>query len=110
MSVIGMFVAFTQVDFMLIRISADIIVNHFTTYWFLRGKKVDFLKYEMWKNGQEKPNNMQDVQFHTEDIELSTDVLPPDIQSPRPHVVPVSEANCKESDSLLIFSASKQSR
>jgi len=110
MSVIGMFVALTQVDFMLIRILADIIVNHFTTYWFLRGKKLDFVKYEMWKNGQEKPTNSHDVQFYTEDIELRTDVLAPDIQSPRPHVVPVSDAGCKESDSLLILSASKQSR
>ena len=49
MSVIGMFVALTQVDFMLIRIAADLMVNHYTTYWFLRGKKVDPIKYEQWK-------------------------------------------------------------
>lgn len=49
MSVIGMFVALTQVDFMLIRISADILINHYTTFWFLRGKKVDPVKYELWK-------------------------------------------------------------
>lgn len=45
MSVVGMFVALTQIDFMLIRISADLIVNHFTTYWFLRNKVVDEKRY-----------------------------------------------------------------
>lgn len=46
MSVIGMFVALTQVDFMLIRITADMIVNCFTTEWFLRKKIVDKDKYD----------------------------------------------------------------
>jgi hypothetical protein len=41
MSVIGMFVALTQVDFMLIRIAADLVVNSHTMYCFLRGKEVD---------------------------------------------------------------------
>lgn len=50
MSVIGMFVALTQVDFMLIRIAADLIVNHFTTYWFLRNKTVDRLMYNKLKD------------------------------------------------------------
>lgn len=108
MSVIGMFVALTQVDFMLIRILADILVNHFTTYWFLRGKKVDLIKYEMWKNGQEKPSN--DVQFYTEDIELSTTTQLPDIQSPRHTVRPAVESVCKESDSLLKLTTSTQCR
>lgn len=47
MSVMGMFVALTQVDFMLIRISADMLVNHYTTEWFLRKKIVDKEKYDI---------------------------------------------------------------
>lgn len=47
-SVIGLFVALTQVDFMIIRMTADMIVNHFTTFWFLRNKKVDANKYRQW--------------------------------------------------------------
>ena len=31
---------------MLIRLVADLIVNHFTTYFFLRGKTVNLQKYE----------------------------------------------------------------
>jgi hypothetical protein len=50
MSVIGMFVALTQVDFMLIRIAADLLVNSHTTYYFLRGKEVDPVRYDMWKH------------------------------------------------------------
>ena len=46
MSVIGLFVALSQVDFMLIRLVADLMVNHFTTYFFLRGKSVNLRKYE----------------------------------------------------------------
>lgn len=85
MSVIGMFVALTQVDFMLIRIAADIMVNHYTTFWFLRGKKVDFNKYEQWKRGQDTCKTQTcDVQFYTEDIEMSQNENQLDIQSPRP--------------------------
>jgi hypothetical protein len=49
MSVIGMFVALTQVDFMIIRITADLVVNAHTTYYFLRGKEVDAERYDTWK-------------------------------------------------------------
>lgn len=54
MSVIGMFVALTQVDFMLIRIAADLVVNAHTTYYFLRGKEVDPVRYDTWKSCHEK--------------------------------------------------------
>lgn len=50
-SVIGLFVALTQVDFMLIRLGADVIVNHFTTQYFLRDKIYDTQKYH-----QSQPN------------------------------------------------------
>ena len=69
MSVIGMFVALTQVDFMLIRIAADILVNHYTTFWFLRNKKVDEKQYNLWKL-QQTQETTTDIQFYTRDIEL----------------------------------------
>lgn len=50
MSVLGMFVALSQVDFMFIRIAADLIVNAHTTYYFLRGKEVNPNMYNQWKN------------------------------------------------------------
>jgi len=45
MSVIGLFVALSQVDFMVIRLLADLIVNHYTTFFFLKGKIVDVGRY-----------------------------------------------------------------
>ena len=53
MSVIGLFVALSQVDFMLIRLGADIIVNHITTLYFLRGKIVDPARYREWSESSE---------------------------------------------------------
>ena len=106
MSVIGMFVALTQVDFMLIRIAADIMVNHYTTFWFLRGKKVDFNKYEQWKRGQDASKTQtHDVEFYTEDIEMSKHKNQLDIQSPRP-LQPTQDITLttpveNENDSLL---------
>jgi hypothetical protein len=44
-----MFVALTQVDFMFIRILADLIVNAHTTYYFLRGKIVNPTLYNEWQ-------------------------------------------------------------
>lgn len=44
-SVIGLFVALTQVDFMLIRLCADFVVNHFTTHYFVKDKIVDAKLY-----------------------------------------------------------------
>jgi hypothetical protein len=57
MSVIGMFVALTQVDFMFIRILADLIVNAHTTYYFLRGKIVNETLYNEWKNTHAETQN-----------------------------------------------------
>ena len=45
MLVIGLFVALSQVDFMLIRLAADLLVNHFTTFFFLKGKQVNLWRY-----------------------------------------------------------------
>lgn len=73
MSVIGMFVALTQIDFMLIRISADLMVNHFTTYWFLRGKQTNPMRYRMWLKAQEHQQAMTENQQH-----ISVDGQPDD--------------------------------
>ena len=64
-SVIGLFVALTQVDFLLVRLLADMIVNHFTTAYFLRNKIVDSEKY--------KSNHMKDSEeFSSECCELES--------------------------------------
>lgn len=41
MNTIGLFVALSQVDFMMIRMSADLMVNYYTCYRFMRYKSVN---------------------------------------------------------------------
>lgn len=60
-SMIGLFVALTQVDFMLIRLLADFIVNHYTTAWFLRTKEVNAYKYNEWERMQKQDKNDGDA-------------------------------------------------
>jgi len=48
MGVFALFVMLSQFDFMLVRISADLMVNIYTSYAFLRNKTVDRERYEAW--------------------------------------------------------------
>lgn len=48
-TIIGLFVALTQIDFTLIRLLSDLIVNHMTTAYFLRNKIVDPIRYDAWQ-------------------------------------------------------------
>ena len=45
MSVFGIFLFFSQLDFLLIRLVADLIVNHYVTYRFMANKTVDPVSY-----------------------------------------------------------------
>ncbi|MDB0028562.1 hypothetical protein N9E76_00530 [bacterium] len=68
-SVIGLFVALSQVDFMLIRLLADFVVNHFTTFWFLKNKRVDIQKYKRLLKQQHDSNVCVDDDM-VDDIDL----------------------------------------
>ena len=58
-SIVGLFVALTQIDFTVVRLGSDLIVNWMTTNYFLRGKIVDKNKYDAWMREQE-PRSQQD--------------------------------------------------
>lgn len=45
MSVLGMLISLTQIDFVLVRMVADLLVNYFTMREFMRNKVVDHSKY-----------------------------------------------------------------
>jgi hypothetical protein len=47
MGTIHLFVALSQIDFMLMRMSADLLVNYYTTKRFMQFKQVDAVKYAM---------------------------------------------------------------
>jgi len=48
MSVFALFVMLSQVDFLLIRICADLLVNVYTSLAFMKGKTVDPERYDAW--------------------------------------------------------------
>jgi len=50
MSVFSVGLLMSQVDFLLIRLFADLLVNTYTTFKFLRGKEVNRRKYEEESN------------------------------------------------------------
>jgi precorrin-3B methylase len=48
MNTISLFVALSQVDFMMIRMSADLMVNYYTYHRFMRNKTVNHELYEQY--------------------------------------------------------------
>ena len=50
MSVFSVGLLMSQIDFLLVRLSADLLVNTYTTFKFLRGKEVNRRKYEEESN------------------------------------------------------------
>jgi len=78
MGTISLFVALTQVDFLLIRLAADLIVNHVTTAYFLRTKVVDPERYHIWENSQKQVRDDDDDEISVHmpgvdgDVELCT--------------------------------------
>jgi hypothetical protein len=50
MSIFGIFLLLSQLDFMLIRMLADSVVNLYTAYSFMRHKKTNLAKYNEWKH------------------------------------------------------------
>lgn len=62
MSVFGMFIAMTQIDFVLIRMCADLLVNTYTNLKFMRYKEFSPEKYhELETQSQGTNQAMQDV-------------------------------------------------
>ena len=68
MSIFSVGLLMSQIDFLLIRLVADLMVNTFTTFKFLRGKEVNLRLYEA------EGNHSQSTTIHDTAQEL-TDVL-----------------------------------
>ena len=85
-SIVGLFVALTQIDFTVVRLGSDLIVNWMTTNYFLRGKIVDKHKYDAWMREQ-KPRSQQDdtiddgPQLEMTDLKEKSTLLPSAPQS-----------------------------
>lgn len=72
MGTIGLFVALTQIDFLLIRLAADLIVNFMTTAYFLNDKIYDVHLYKEWEREQRTD---PDLTFDEELLDLPPDRL-----------------------------------
>mgnify|MGYP006223079705 FL=1 len=72
-TIIGLFVALTQIDFTLIRLLSDLIVNHVTTAYFLRSKIVDPIRYDAWQRRTQESgeagldDDFLDIEMHIQE-------------------------------------------
>jgi hypothetical protein len=79
MSVFGMFLAMTQIDFVLIRMLADLTVNTYTNLKFMRYKEYSSSKYndiEMQAMNRPHPNASED-QIQSGVFSIEEDECPP---------------------------------
>lgn len=110
MSVISLFVALTQIDFLVIRISADLLVNWYTTHKFLENKQTNKTAYEHYiKHGYQieketeahRPHfdhESNKLELEEDKIELTTFQRQKDMQSPVviPALVTLTMSTCAE--------------
>lgn len=73
--VFSLFLLFSQIDFLLIRAVADMIVNFWSTIWFLSNKRVDPVKYNatMRMQGDETKLSNEEVQLLEKPVVIQTD-------------------------------------
>ena len=71
MGTIGLFVALTQVDFLLIRLVADVVINVMTTAYFLQDKQHDAHLYGQWEREQFFPTVLDDDVQDMQDMSVS---------------------------------------
>ena len=67
MGVFGLFLAMTQIDFVLIRMAADLFVNAYTTTKFMRDKTYCPEQYKKSHGGEQEMTKMLPAQAKTED-------------------------------------------
>lgn len=74
MSIFAISLMTSQIDFLIIRLLADLLTNSFTTFKFMRHKKVDRQKYQDWT--EEKISNsviLRDLQSELDPLNKSDD-------------------------------------
>jgi hypothetical protein len=106
MGTIHLFVALSQIDFMLLRMFADLLVNYYTTRRFMQFKQVDAHKYamhlDMMKGHDTVLVTHQKQQAKTQAAEDEMEVVSPSLgmQVVNPHHVPEPD-DMDGSDSAL---------
>ncbi len=72
MNTIGLFVALSQVDFMMIRMTADLMVNYYTCNRFMRYKSVNPQMYEKYMKSHSMDTGVQLSEFCGRCYEIDT--------------------------------------
>jgi hypothetical protein len=80
MGVLGLMISLTQIDFVLIRMAADLMVNMYTTYKFMQNKEVNPERYYSYMqlvrpthnndNKEEELVNLHNTNFSIDDDDL----------------------------------------
>lgn len=74
MSIFAISLITSQIDFLLIRMLADLITNTFTTYKFMRHKVVDRNKYNLWN---EENLFCVDIPSHDKIVDVQNEMVQP---------------------------------
>lgn len=74
MSIFAINLLTSQIDFLLIRMLADLITNTFTTYKFMRHKIVDRNKYNLWN---EEHFQSIDIPSHDRIVDMQEEMVQP---------------------------------
>jgi hypothetical protein len=95
MGTIHLFVALSQIDFMLMRMFADLLVNYYTTKRFMQFKQVDAKKYAMHVQAgarkevpDDMPHDSASVATNQQECNDDMQVVSPCVKS---HRAPVSD-------------------
>ena len=95
MGTIGLFVALTQVDFLLIRLVADVVINVMTTAYFLQDKEYDARLYGKWEREQFFPTVLDD---DMQDMSVSGGI--PNMDTCARELLPLRSPTMLPSDSM----------
>ena len=95
MSVFSIYLLMSQIDFLIIRAVADAIVNTYTTYRFLRGKKTNPTKYARWYARESAESDSESGEAVEERVEMdSVTIIPASevLGEPQDPSIPVATA------------------
>lgn len=102
MSIFGIYLLLSQLDFMLIRMLADSLVNVYTTYTFMAHKKVNRAKYEAYKRRATAMESDDE-----DEVDEMTELA--QTQAPRVSIEEIQgPANAQEKDKTLSNTEGKQ--
>ena len=74
MSIFGVALIMSQIDFLMIRLLADLSTNTFTTFKFMRHKTVDRNKYFMW---YDERNHQVEVDLDGRMVDMQLEMVQP---------------------------------